>query len=73
MNYFQRITLKRLAKLLEFFSLRNVSENAPQKDQVMGKSLVVLSLLSVAILRDHPSFLILLVPSIVETVQVQHF
>lgn len=73
MNDFQRITLKRLAKLLEFFSLRNVSENAPQKDQVMGKSLVVLSLLSVAILQDHPSFLILLVPSIVETVQVQHF
>lgn len=73
MNDFQRITLKRLAKLLEFFSLRNVSGNAPQKDQVMGKSLVVLSLLSVAILQDHPSFLILLVPSIVETVQVQHF
>lgn len=73
MNDFQRMTFKRLAKLLKVFSLRNVSENAPQKDQVMGKSLMVFSWLSVAVLPVHPSFLILLVPSVVETVQVQHF
>lgn len=73
MNDFQRMTFKRLAKLLKVFSLRNVSENAPQKDQVMGKSLMVFSWLSVAVLSVHPSFLILLVPSVVETVQVQHF
>lgn len=72
MNDFQRMTLKRQAKLFKV-SLRNVSKNASQKDQVTGKSLMVFSWLSVAILHGHPSFLILLVPSVVETVQVQHF
>lgn len=33
------MTLERLAKLLTAFFLRNGSENAPQKDQVMEKSL----------------------------------
>lgn len=68
MSDLQRMTLKRLAKLLKVLPLRNVSENAPSESY--GEILNDLFLVVCSSFAWSSQFL---VPSIVETVQVQHF